>query len=138
MIFVRYVSIPLMVAYGIDMGVFLIVLFVTPVGPVPANVLAKFGAGLFAFVSHRQFTFGVAQGDAVKRQAIRYFILLALNVPVATAILALLLKWIKEQVAAKLIADVVCVGLTYLTSKHFIFTDRRKQSNETGSVGVGA
>jgi putative flippase GtrA len=115
---------------------FVIVLFAASVGPIPANMLAKFAAGLFAFVAHRQFTFGVAKGNAVKGQAIRYFILLALNIPVASAILALLLMWITEPAAAKFIADVACVGLTYLTSKHFIFTDRQKQLNKTGSVGV--
>jgi putative flippase GtrA len=120
------------------MGMFLVVLYTGAVGHVGANVVAKLAVGLFAFVAHSHFTFRVVEGVAARGQVIRYFVLLGLNIPVATAILALLLKWITEQVAAKLIADVVCVGLIYLTSKHFIFTDRRKQSNETGPVGVGA
>jgi len=136
MTFLRYSAIQLL-AYGIDMGMFLGVLFTGAVGPVAANVVAKLTAGLFAFVAHRHFTFRVAEGVAARGQAIRYFVLLALNVPVASAILALLLVWIPEPVAAKFVADVICVGLTYLLSKHFIFAGQRTHLKKTGSAGAG-
>lgn len=136
MIFLRYIAIQLL-AYGIDMGMFLVMLFIGAVGPVGANVVAKLSAGLFAFVSHRHFTFRVAEGFAVRGQAVRYFVLLVLNVPVASGILALFLLWIPEPFAAKFIADVICVGLTYLLSKHFIFARQQVQLKKTGAAGAG-
>ena len=136
MTFVRYVAIQLL-AYGIDMGLFLIIFKSGISGPIMANVLAKLAAGIFAFFVHRNFTFRVADSSPLRHQAIRYFVLLALNVPVASAILALLLVWIAEPVAAKFIADIICVALTYGLSKHFIFTGQKKHPDRKNSTGVG-
>lgn len=127
MTFVRYVAIQLL-AYGIDMGMFLVVLKSGLSGPIVSNVLAKLAAGIFAFVAHRNFTFRVGNDRAIRQQAVRYFILLALNIPVASVILALLLLWIAEPVAAKFIADIICVALTYGLSKHFIFAGQQQCS----------
>lgn len=137
MTFVRYVAIQLL-AYGIDMGMFLIFFKSGIAGPIEANILAKLAAGAFAFVAHRHFTFRVAESITLKGQAVRYFVLLALNIPVASAILALLLLWIAEPVAAKFIADVICVALTYLLSKHLIFTSQQQKPKKADSAGVGA
>ena len=126
MTFVKYISIQV-VAYGIDMGLFLIVLHSGYLGPIIANVLAKLAAGTIAFIAHRSFTFRVAMTSTLKHQAIRYFLLLALNVPIASAILSLILAWIANPVAAKFIADVVCVVLTYGLSKHFVFIGQNNQ-----------
>ena len=126
MIFVRYVAIQLL-AYGIDMGMFLVILQTGLAEPIWANVLAKFAAGVFAFIVHRSFTFRVAKSGAIKHQAIRYFVLLALNIPVASAILALLLVWIAAPVPAKFIADIICVTFTYAVSKRFVFTGQQKR-----------
>lgn len=126
MTFVRYVSIQLL-AYGIDMGVFLLILQTDLAAPIWANVLAKLAAGLFAFILHRYFTFRAAESGAIRHQAIRYFVLLALNIPVASAILVLLLLWITEPVAAKFIADIICVALTYAVSKRFVFAGQKKR-----------
>lgn len=136
MTFVRYVTIQLL-AYGIDMGLFLIILKLGLSEPIMANVFAKLAAGIFAFIVHRNFTFRVAESSAIKHQAIRYFVLLALNIPVSSAILASLLVWIATPVAAKFIADIICVALTYALSKYFIFTDQRKHSAKKNSTGVG-
>lgn len=136
MTFLRYIAVQL-VAYGIDMSVFLAVLFSGALGPVETNVIAKLSAGLFAFVAHRQFTFRVAESIAAKEQAIRYFVLLALNVPVASVILTFLLLWIPEPVMAKFIADVICVGLTYLLSKHFIFFGQQASLKKADSTESG-
>lgn len=136
MTFVRYIAIQLL-AYGIDMGLFLTVLKSGLSGPIMANVLAKLAAGIFAFIVHRNFTFRVAESSAIRHQAIRYFVLLALNIPAASAILALLLVWIAEPVAAKFVADIICVALTYALSKHFIFTGQQKHPERKNSTGVG-
>lgn len=135
MTFIRYTTIQLL-AYGIDMGLFLIVLQSGLTGPINANVLAKLAAGIFAFVAHRSFTFRVSENTAIRQQAIRYFLLLALNVPVASATLALLLVWIAEPVAAKFIADIVCVALTYGLSKYFIFTGQQGCSERRNCTGA--
>lgn len=163
MTFVRYVAIQLL-AYGIDMGLFLIVLKSGLSDPIVANVIAKLAAGIFAFVVHRTFTFRVESNSATKHQAIRYFLLLALNVPIASAVLAIILilfaepaviKFISDivcvaltcgldkhfvftgqPVVAKFIADIVCVVLTYGLSKHFVFTGQKRQMKEN-STGVG-
>lgn len=137
MTFVRYTAIQLL-AYSIDMGAFLITLSIIMDSPISANVIAKFAAGLFAFFAHRHFTFRAADGVAASGQAIKYFFLLALNIPLASAILALLLMWFHEPVVAKFISDVICVGFTYVLSKHFIFTAQLKQASKSQSKGVGA
>lgn len=134
MTFVRYVFIQVL-AYSIDMGAFLIVLSVGVVGPILANVISKFAAGLFAFVAHRRFTFRATNGESVKEQAVKYFVLLTLNIPLASAILALLLMWLPGAVLAKLIADMICIGLTYFLSKYFIFTRQPKQA-KSDSIGL--
>jgi putative flippase GtrA len=135
MTFVRYVAIQLL-AYGIDMGLFLIVLYLELSGPIMANVLAKIVAGIFAFVAHRSFTFRVSENPAIRQQAIRYFVLLAVNIPVASAILALLLVWIAEPFAAKFVADIACIALTYGLSKHYIFTGRQECSERKNCTGA--
>lgn len=129
MIFLRYVSIQLL-AYVIDMGIFLFILHVDLVGPIVANIVAKLAAGICAFFAHRHFTFESATPDSVKTQAIRYFVLLAANVPVSSGILAVIMLWLPMPVIAKLLADIFCVGLSYSLSKYLIFNTRIVSSAE--------
>ncbi len=117
--FGRYVGVQIL-AYGIDMGGFLAILALGG-EPLLANVIAKLAAGGFAFLAHRRLTFAVHQSSAAGGQLLRYSLLLALNVPLATGLLALLLPWIAVPAAAKFIADVVCVGLTFLASRWLVF-----------------
>lgn len=124
MTFVRYVVIQLL-AYGIDMGLFLAVLKSGLSEPIAANVIAKLAAGIFAFVVHRTFTFRANNKSATKHQAIRYFLLLALNVPIASAVLAIILILIAEPAAIKFISDIVCVALSCEVDKHFVFTGQQ-------------
>lgn len=119
--FLRYVGVQV-VAYGIDMGSFLLFLHLAGFGPLTANVLGKLLAGLFAFFAHRAFTFAVPGADRQASQALRYFLLLALNLPLSSLVLAALLQVIAAEVPAKFLADVVCVCLTYWLSKHYVFT----------------
>ena len=121
MTFVRYVIIQLL-AYIIDMLVFLITLKLDLFGPIVANIFGKTSAGLFAFITHRNFTFQVSNRVDRKRQAIRYFMILGSNIPISTGILSVCLLWISEPVIAKILADCIGVVLSYLLSKHFIFT----------------
>ena len=125
MTFARYVAVQL-AAYAIDMGSFLLLLQFGAWGPVGANVVAKIAAGGFAFFAHRAFTFRVEGRERMAGEALRYGILLALNVPVASALLAVLLFVIPHPAIAKFAADVVCVGLTFLLTRHAVFGGTRR------------
>lgn len=129
MTFLRYLLIQVF-AYGIDMGTFLLLLHFDLSGPIIANIAAKLAAGCFAFVAHRRYTFNVMGSGLVGRQALRYFIVLAANVPVASAILVFFLIWVPLPVVAKFLSDIVIVSLSYILSKKFIF---HAQTNISGN-----
>ena len=120
MTFVRYVGVQV-VAYAIDLGVFVVLFHGGIAGPIAANVAAKVAAGAFAFFAHRAFTFRIAGTERVRSEAVKYALLLALNVPLASALLALLMTAIPVATFAKIAADVVCVGLTFLLTRHGVF-----------------
>lgn len=130
MTFLRYVAIQL-IAYCIDMGLFLFALHFELLGPIGSNVAAKLAAGGFAFLAHRSFTFDVAGRDGIRQQAFRYFLVLALNIPVASAILAMILHWTSAPVISKFISDVICVAISYGLSKYFIFNAGAKLSKNS-------
>lgn len=128
----RYAVIQVL-AYGVDMGGFLLALHSGWAGPIVANVLGKSAAGVFAFFSHRNFTFQSNGRADRKRQAIRYFLLLGLNIPLASGVLALLLLIIPQPEAAKVLADVLCLLLNYKLSKAFVFTKTAQSADCTPS-----
>lgn len=122
MTFVRYVAVQL-VAYAIDLGVFVLLFHAGVTGPIAANVVAKLAAGAFAFQAHRGYTFRVQGRTRIGREAMKYALLLALNVPLASALLALLMLVVPSATVAKIAADVICVGLTFMLTKHGVFGD---------------
>ncbi len=130
MTFVRYIAVQV-VAYALDMGGFLLIFNLLATGPITANVFGKILAGVFAFLAHRSFTFGVENGEKAGRQATMYFALLALNVPLSSAALGLVLFAVSSPVLAKLIADVVCVFITYWLSKKYVFAPGSSSSAES-------
>jgi len=121
MTFIRYVIIQ-SIGYVLDMGGFLLILKMEFFGPVIANSIGKLGAGVFAFIAHRNFTFRSNEPSDQKRQAIRYFVLLVMFIPFSSVILSIFLLWVKEPGLAKFLADCICVVLSYSISKKFIFT----------------
>ena len=138
MTFVRYTVIQI-VAYVIDMGGFLLLLYTQLLTPVPANILGKLAAGIFAFFFHKHFTFRIGFGPGTAGHAARYFALLTLNIPLSSFVLVLQLAWINDPSVAKIVADVICIALTYLTSKYFVFTKTEvnaRSARKTGKVGV--
>ena len=132
MTLLRYVLVQL-VAYGIDLGGFYALISTAVSGPLVANVGGKIAAGLFAFFAHRRFTFNVVEKSGKATEAVRYFVLLALNVPISSIILAGLLLVISAPVPAKICADVVSVGVTFLLTKYLVFGRRRR--GEPGAAG---
>jgi putative flippase GtrA len=133
MTFVRYGLVQLL-AYGIDMGGFLLLLWAGVAGPLVANVVVKTAAGLFAFAAHRRFTFRTGERRNNLRQAVRYFALLALNIPLSSAVLALFLLYIPHPAVAKFMADVIIMAVTYWASKLVVFTAAKP---ETPGKGLG-
>lgn len=132
MTFVRYVLIQLL-AYCIDLGGFLLMLKSGALGPLPANVISKIAAGLFAFVVHRRFTFRAqGQGNA-HHQAVRYFLLLGVNIPLSSGLLLITMHWINHPTVAKVSADIVGVLFTYWISKLFVFTGSRPAHGDADS-----
>ncbi len=117
----RYILVQI-VAYGLDLGGFYALFSTGIASPVIANVGGKLLAGVFAFFAHRSFTFGVHGHERRLGHAVKYFTLLAINTPVSSAILAGLLLFMRHVTPAKVIADVLSVGLTFLVTKHFVFT----------------
>jgi putative flippase GtrA len=135
MTFIRYVLIQLL-AYSIDLGGFLLLLKTGAVGPLPANVASKIAAGLFAFVSHRRFTFRAhGQGNAHK-QAVRYFLLLGINIPLSSGLLMIALHWISHPTIAKVVADVAGLLFTYSISKAFVFAGMNAGKEKTDSQSL--
>jgi putative flippase GtrA len=128
MTFFRYVVIQVF-AYVVDMGGFYFIIQLGLVGPIMANVIGKVAAGIFAFIVHRNFTFKAGGNEDRFHQALRYFTLLALNIPFASGLLAVLLMWVSDPVVAKIIVDISSVGLIYWLSKSFIFSKGRKGNN---------
>ena len=122
--FARYVAVQVG-AYGMDMGLFLLLFALAGWRAVTANVAAKILAGISAFLAHRYFTFEVARAGKQARQAILYLGLWSLNVPLATGLLAFFLLLGIPAVIAKVVADVFCVALNYWISGRYIFTGRR-------------
>ena len=119
--FVRYLTVQV-AAYGLDMGLFLILFMSFVIDPLFANVLSKIMAGGFAFIAHRSFTFDVVVAGEVRGQALRYLALLLLNIPLSALVLSFLLWIIPFPVAAKFVSDVILVFLTYWFSKQLVFS----------------
>lgn len=118
--FIRYLLVQ-MIAYGLDMGGFVLFFTYLGISALVANVIGKLLAGLFAFIAHRSFTFGIAGVIGTEQQAVRYFTLLALNIPFSALVLSVTLRVMPTEVVAKLIADVICVFFSYWLSRRFIF-----------------
>lgn len=135
--FLRYIAVQV-VAYGLDMGGFLVALTLFGSGPVIANFFGKVAAGFFAFLAHRYFTFGVTQRGERGRQAAMYFGLLALNIPLSSAALSFVLLFVSYPIIAKLISDAICVFLTYWLSNKYVFARSRKDSVELISRRSGS
>jgi len=118
--FARYISVQA-AAYAIDMGSFVLLSKYLYMPILIANVISKLGSGIFAFSANRVFTFKVRGSDGAWRQAAIYFAFVALNLPVSSLMLLGTLQIVTWPVAAKFIADVVCVIINYWLTKRFIF-----------------
>ncbi len=129
MTFLRYIFIQV-IAYGIDLGAFMLALKLDWLSPIAANLFSKLSAGFFAFIAHRHVTFRIGHQTTRSSEILRYFLLLGFNLLFCSALLALLLRWLPEPTAAKIATDVCSVVLTFWLSKRFIFV--RSETSEYG------
>lgn len=123
--FILYSFIQL-IAYGIDMGGFLLLTHFGFLGPLPANISSKIAAAGFAFTMHRNVTFYTEHKKDKKAQAVRYITLCLVNIPLSSTLLLILLHYIPIAFVAKFIADVACVFFNYTINRYFIFNPRRE------------
>jgi putative flippase GtrA len=119
----RYLLVQI-VAYGLDLGTFQALVATGASGPVVANLAGKVPAGIFAFLAHRHFTFRVGNAAGVHREAMKYLLLLLINAPLSSLVLAGLLGVMTHVTLAKILADVLSVGLTFTLTKHLVFGRR--------------
>lgn len=119
MTFARYVLVQLVV-YAIDLGTFELLIHLGG-APVVANLAGKAPAGLFAFLAHRAFTFGVRGRDGIRGQAVRYVALLLLHAPLSSLLMVGLLTATRHVTLAKIGGDVLAVGLTFMLTRHVVF-----------------
>ena len=121
MVVVPYILVQL-IAYAFEMSCFAITLSFLGLEIIGANLVSKLFAGSFAFFAHRKFTFSGAENSNGVFQAIKYFALLSLNIPISSILISLFV-WINlNPIIAKLLSDSICIVATFIVSKKIIFT----------------
>lgn len=112
-------------AYGIDLGIYTILVLLHPsINLVLASVTGKFISSIFSLIVHRFFTFKHhALQSTLMQQTWRYFLLVALNIPLSAVILTIILTIIPHPFLAKISSDICCVWFSYTLSKYKIFTE---------------
>jgi putative flippase GtrA len=133
--FFRYIAIQV-AAYCIDMGIFLILVYLGFLGPIPSNVLGKIFAGIFAFFIHRSFTFRLDKRKRNGKQMFRYLCLLGLNVPISSGVLGLVLLIITTPVYAKFLSDMFIVLFSFWVSRKWVFVPDYENNNPSSDEQV--
>jgi putative flippase GtrA len=117
--FIVYVAVQI-VAYGLDFGLFWLIVSHAAMNPIIANVAGKVLAGIFAFGAHKTFTFRASASGRTTHEALRYFLLLLFNIPLSSGLLTILL-WFAPPYAAKIAADVIGLGITFVLVRLIVF-----------------
>lgn len=116
----RYLLVQVL-AYGVDIGTFIALVSSGVCGPLVANLAGKIPAGILAFLAHRSFTFRKQDSKRLHREALKYAVLLALNAPISTLLLKGLLVVHVPATRAKILADILSVGLSFTLTKYVVF-----------------
>jgi putative flippase GtrA len=117
--FITYIAVQI-VAYGLDFGLFWLLASHAAVNPIIANVAGKVLAGIFAFGAHKKLTFQASASGRTPQEALRYFALLLVNIPLSSSILTILL-WFAPTYVAKIAADVIGLGITFVLVRLTVF-----------------
>lgn len=107
-------------AYVLDIGTFLVLIFLLPSQLVFSNISGKIVAGIYAFYFHKHFTFKSTGKGRVRGELFRFTVLLGLNSLLSTLLLLVLAPYFVEGVA-KVIADIICVGLSFFLANKLVF-----------------
>lgn len=134
--FTRYLVVQFL-AYGLDMGGFLLMFEILDVGPIYANIFGKVIAGIFAFLAHKNFTFGFKDKENRLEQVAKYFMLLGLNIPLSSVLLILAHVIGSPMVLGKIIADTICIFLNFWISKKYIFSSFRESLDDSSTPRWG-
>lgn len=126
---IRY-NVVQVVAYAVDLGLFLALFHIAVVPALFANAAGKVASGLLAFALHRRFTFrsdGHAGGEAL-----RYFLLACANIPLSSGLL-LLAELVLPTTAAKVAADVAGMPLTFTLVQLLVFRPAARRAGRGAS-----
>lgn len=127
--FFKYTLIQVL-AYAAELSVFVsLVKFVALHNIILANICAKLTAGLIALTLHKYITFKSADSKRVGYEIVTYFSVLAMNMLLSSFILVAMLYFIKHLVVAKVMTDVLTLGLSFLLTKHVVFTRKSISTN---------
>jgi putative flippase GtrA len=116
------------IAYGIELGVFFVVLHLFPGWLVSSNVAAKGSAGLFAFFVHKYVTFESIGKENLKGEALLYTLILVGNAFFGSFLLVIFVVGMPEWLA-KISADVITVGVTFILTHNIVFRQARPPKN---------
>jgi putative flippase GtrA len=114
------------IAYGIDIGVFYLLVSVVELGIlIAANVLGKVCAATFAFFYHRYLSFPEGTSKSQLRSVIFYVLMIFVNMMLTSLLLSILILFFPTRpVASKFFADVIGVLVTFLWMQTLVFPQR--------------
>ena len=107
--------------YSIDVGGFFILHNYFGISPLLANLVCKPIAAFFAFIIHRTYTFNQRDERGLGSQAIKYIILLLINIQINSLFLIGYMCSGMPIIIARISADVTGFVLTYFALKHLVF-----------------
>ena len=115
-------------AYVFDIAIFMGVVFLLPERLALANFCGKAFAGIYAFIFHKYFTFQSVGDGGGKGEALRFALLLIFNSVLSTYLLLLFTPYIKDTFFSKVLADVVCVVMSFLLANKLVFNAPERKS----------
>lgn len=115
-----YVVVQLFV-FLLDVVVFYAIATTFNQGIIVSNTLSRVVSGSLTFVLHRYLTFPDSQGSNLYKSAGKFFLLLALNVPITSGLIMLFEIAAGSLVTAKIAGDGVYFVFSFLVSKFLIF-----------------
>jgi putative flippase GtrA len=110
-------------AYLMDYSIFISLTYFFSVPPLESNVAGKILSGIFSYFAHRHYTFTREEKANVWPEAIRYFSVLGLNVPLSSGLLAVSSQFL-PLLAAKFVSDVLCVALSFKLTQSVVFRQK--------------
>lgn len=119
---VRYVIVG-GVVYGIDVGLFIILMMMTPkTHYLEANTLAKTVAAIAGFFLHKHYTFSWEQRHSMVRQIVLYAALFAFNMGLSTGLVYLLVgRLALPTLPSRIFVDVLVTATAFFVSRQLVF-----------------